>query len=140
MNDRGQVLAEFAVTSLAALTLFFGIIDTARAVYTYHLIADDARLATRYAIVNGVTSCAGGSPDPLLAYVTAQSFGITPSLLTVATTCPGGNTGCPSTAAPYNGAGCLLSVTVSYSFHFIAPIVSIVVIPMTSRSQMVISQ
>lgn len=137
MNDRGQVLAEFAVASLAAITMLLGIIDCSRAIYTYHLVAEDARIATRYAIVNAVASCAGGSPDPLQSYVSGQSWGMTPSQLTVTTTCPGGNTGCTSTSAPFNGAGCLVSVTVAYTFKFI--ILSLVV-PMSSRSQMVISQ
>jgi Flp pilus assembly protein TadG len=140
LNDRGQVLAEFAVASLAAITLLLGIIDTGSAVYTYHLIGNAARLATRYAIVNGVAACAGGSPDPLFADVSSQSWGIDPTQLTVTSTCPGGNTGCPSTVAPFNGAGCLVSVTVNYSFHFIAPLFSILSVPMSSRSQMVISQ
>jgi Flp pilus assembly protein TadG len=139
-NQRGQALAEFAICSLAALTIFFGIMDFGRALYTYHLVDEGARLATRYAIVNGVSSCAGGSPDPLQSYVSNQSFGITPSALTVATTCPGGNTGCSSSASPYDGSGCLVSVTVDYSFHFMAPFISTLVIPMSSRSQMVISQ
>ena len=140
MNDRGQVLAEFAVCSLAAIVLIFGIIDFARALYTYHLVSNGARLATRYAIVNGVASCAGGSPDPLRAYVLAQSTGITAAQLTVTTTCPGGNTGCISTASPFDGAGCLVSVTVAYSFSFVTPFISLMVIPLSSRSQMVISQ
>jgi Flp pilus assembly protein TadG len=140
LNARGQALAEFAVCSLAALTLLLGIIDFARAVYTFHAVSDDARIATRYAIVNGVAACAGGTPDPLQAYVLAASPGIAASKLTVTTTCPGGNTGCSSTASPYNGAGCLVSVTVAYSFSFVTPFVSSIVIPMSSRSQMVISQ
>ncbi len=50
-----------------------------RALYTYHLVSNGARLASRYAIVNGIASCAGGSPDPLQTYVTGQSRGITAS-------------------------------------------------------------
>jgi Flp pilus assembly protein TadG len=138
--SRGQVLAEFAVCSLAALALLLGTIDLGRALYTYHLVSDDARLASRHAIVNGVAACAGGTPDPLLSYVTGQSWGITASQMTVTTTCPGGNTGCSDTTAPYNEPGCLVSVSVVYSFHFLTPLVSLLTIPMTSRSQMVISQ
>jgi Flp pilus assembly protein TadG len=137
---RGQVLAEFAVCSLAALILLLGIIDVGRALYTFHLVSDGARLASRYAIVNGVASCAGGSPDPLQTYVTAQSWGITASQMTVTTTCGGGNTGCTDAAAPYDGPGCLVSVSVVYAFHFLTPLVSLLTIPMTSRSQMVIAQ
>lgn len=138
--SRGQVLAEFAVASLAALMLLLGIIDVGRALYTYHLVSNGARLASRYAIVNGTASCAGGSQDPLQTYVTGQSWGITASQMTVTTTCPGGNTGCNDTIARYNSPGCLVSVSVVYSFHFLTPLVSLLTIPMTSRSQMVISQ
>ena len=46
--ERGQVLAEFAVVSLAVLMMVFGIIDCGRALYTYHLVSDDARLGSRY--------------------------------------------------------------------------------------------
>lgn len=139
-SQRGTVLAEFAIASAVTLTLIFGVIDFGRAVYTYHLVSDGARMATRYAIVNGVASCAGGTPDPLLAYVNAESPGITAASLSVTTTCPGQNTGCTSMASPYNGSGCLVKVTVSYSFHFAVPIVSQLVLPMSSTSQMVISQ
>jgi Flp pilus assembly protein TadG len=137
---RGQALAEFTVCSLAALTLLLGIIDFGRALYTYHLVSEGVRLATRYAIVNGVTSCAGGNPDPLFSYVVGTSPGITANQLTVTTACPGGNTGCSSTASPFDGYGCLVSVTVTYSFYFITPLVSVLKIPMSSTSQMVISQ
>jgi len=139
-HERGQVLAEFAIASLAALTMFFGIIDFARALYTDHLVTNGARLATRYAMVNSVAACAGGNPDPLQAYVLAQSPGLTSSLLTVTTACPGGNAGCTSTASPYDGTGCLVTVTVTYAFHFVAPFVSLLVIPFSSSSQMVMSQ
>ena len=138
--SRGQVLAEFAVCSLAALVILLGIIDFGRALYTYHVVSEGARLATRYAIVNGVAACAGGSPDPLQSYVAGASPGTSAAQMTVTTTCPGANTGCSSSASPYNGHGCLVSVTVAYSFHLIAPLISLLTIPVSSTSQMVISQ
>ena len=138
--SRGQVLAEFAVCSLAAMVILLGIVDFGRALYTDHLVADGARLGSRYAIVNGVAACAGGNPDPLQSYVSGLSPGIAPSQLTVKTTCPGRNTGCSSTASPYDGYGCLVQVKVTYAFQLIAPLVSILSIPMSSTSQMVISQ
>jgi Flp pilus assembly protein TadG len=138
--ERGQVLAEFAVVSLAVLMMVFGIIDCGRALYTYHLVSDDARLGSRYAIVRGATACPGGSPspDPLQAYIVGQSPGIVPSALT--TTCSSPANGCSSSATPWNGAGCVVRVRVNYSFRFLVPLVSTLVIPMTSSSEMVISQ
>jgi Flp pilus assembly protein TadG len=140
--ERGQVLAEFAVVSLAVLMMVFGIIDCGRALYTYHLVSDDARLGSRYAIVRGATACPGGSPspDPLQAYIVGQSPGIVPSALTVTTTCSSPANGCSSSATPWNGAGCVVRVRVNYSFRFLVPLVSTLVIPMTSSSEMVISQ
>jgi Flp pilus assembly protein TadG len=138
-GERGTALVEFAIASSALILLMFGIIDFARAVYTNDLISYGARLGIRHAIVNGVASCAGGSPDPLLSYVSGLSPGINVSALTVKTTCAGGNTGCSSTASPFDGAGCLVSVKVSYTYQFLVP-TPVTSIPMTSTSQMVISQ
>jgi Flp pilus assembly protein TadG len=137
-HQRGQVLAEFAVCSLAAMIMLLGTMDFGRALYTEHLVTNGARLATRYAIVHAAAACAGGSPDPLQAYVLAQSPGMANAQLTVTTSCPGTNTSCNSTASPYNGQGCLVTVTVAYSFHFVTPFVSLMTVPLTSQSQMVI--
>ena len=137
-HERGQVLAEFAVASLAAMMMLLGTIDFGRALYTEHVITNGARLATRYAIVNASIACAGGTPDPLQAYVFAQSPGIANAQLTVTTSCPGGNTGCISTVSPYNGQGCLVTVTVRYTFNFLVPFISLISVPLTSHSEMVI--
>lgn len=140
MSERGSTLAEFAIVSIAVLTLIFGIIDFGRAIYSYHLVSNGARLGTRYAIVHGTASCEGGSPDPLQSYVSSQAPLVGLGALTVTTTCPGGNTGCTSSSSPFDGTGCLVSVQVAYSFHFLVPIVSALTVPMTSTSTMVITQ
>ena len=154
-SQRGSVLVEFVVVSLAALTLIFGIIEYGRAIYTLHLLSEVSRQGARYAIVNGATACPGGSPsqDPLQSYVRAQAPLAGPGALTVTTTCSNATlcadassvncsnaSGCTASAAPYNTAGCIVSVKVDYSFHFLVPIVSIQTLPMTSTSTMVISQ
>jgi Flp pilus assembly protein TadG len=138
--SRGSVLAEFAFTSMIMLTVMFGIIDVGRALYTYHGVSNAARLASRYAIVNGASSCPGGtpSPDPLQAYVAGQLPGIDPSQLHVTTTCADAAS-CEPHVAPFNITGCAVSVTVSYQFRFLTPFVSALVHPMTSTSTMIIS-
>lgn len=152
-SQRGSVLAEFALVSLATLTIIFGIIDFGRALYMYHLVAEVAREGARYAIVNGATACAGGSPDPLQSYVSAQAPLAGPGALTVTTTCAdtticanGTATNCsnadPCTGAtsPFNKPGCLATVNVTYQFHFFVPIVSRLTLPMSGTSTMTISQ
>jgi Flp pilus assembly protein TadG len=138
-GERGTALVEFAMVSAALVLLMFSIIDFSRAVYTQHLVDFGARLGTRHAIVNGVASCAGGTPDPSQSYVRGLSPGINATLLTVTTTCPGGNTGCSRTSSPFDGAGCLVTVKVSYTYQFLVP-TPVTSIPMSSTSQMVISQ
>ena len=100
--SRGQVLAEFAVASLAALMLLLGIIDVGRALYTYHLVSNGARLASRYAIVNGTASCAGGSQDPLQTYVRDSLGDYGKSNMTVTTACRRRQHGLQQTRRPYN--------------------------------------
>ena len=52
---------------------------------------------------------------------------------------PGGNPGCTA-SSPYKGQGCLVLVTATYTFSPWFPIVSNLSIPISSTSQMVISQ
>ena len=139
-GQRGSALAEFAVVSMAALMVIFGIIDFGRAIYTYHLVSNGARLGARYAIVHGAAACAGGTPDPLQSFVSSQAPLVGAGTLAVTTTCPGGNTGCTSSSSPFNGTGCLVTVNVRYSFRFLIPLVSMLTLPMTSTSAMVIAQ
>jgi Flp pilus assembly protein TadG len=152
-GQRGSALAEFGIVSIAALTLMFGMIDFGRALYSYHLVAEVARQTARYAIVNGTTACPGGSPspDPLQSFANAQAPLVGSGSLSVTTSCAGStvcasgsSTNCSNTggctAAPYNSAGCLVSVEVNYSFQFLVPIVSQLTLPMSSISTMVIAQ
>jgi Flp pilus assembly protein TadG len=153
--QRGSVLAEFAIASVAALTLMFGILEFARAMYMYDLVTAVSRDGARFAMLNGATSCPGGtpSPDPLQSFVSSRAPLAGPGALQVTTTCTTStacatssstncsNAGaCTSSAAPYNTKGCIISVQVAYSFNFIVPLVSRVALPMSSSSTMVISR
>jgi Flp pilus assembly protein TadG len=152
-HERGSVLAEFALVSAASFGVIFGIVDFSRALYMYHAVSEVARQGARHALVSGVASCAGGTPDPLQTYVGGQaplagdgSITVTTSCATMpicgstsATNCSNAG-GCSSSSAPYNGPGCLISVRVDYAFHFMIPLVSQITLPMTSTSTMVISQ
>lgn len=155
LGERGSVLAEFAITSIVALTIIFAIIDFGRALYMTHLVSEGARMGARYAIVNATTACPGGNPnpDPLLSYVSALTPLAGQNALTVTTTCANTTlcanssstncsnaSGCTSNANPYNTRGCLVTVKVDYSFNFLVPLVSRLTLPMTSSSTMAISK
>ncbi len=152
-------MVETAIVLGVFLTMVFGIIDLSRAAYTYHLVSNAARIGARFAMVRGATCFhpAGGTdpypcpispPDTsgeIQQYVQSQSILLGLGNVTVTPSWTGqdanGNPypGCKG-GSPYNFPGCPVSVTVTYTFTFLAPFVSTVSIPMSSTSQMVISQ
>jgi Flp pilus assembly protein TadG len=137
-GERGSSIVEFAIAATALLMLMFAIIDFGRALYTYHLVASGARAGSRYAIVRGTSCMVSGCPataTQIQDYVRGLAPAIDPNALTVNTTWPT-SSGCNGSATP----GCPVSVQVSYTFAFIAPLMPQFTLPMTSTSTMVISQ
>ncbi|MDQ6942275.1 MAG: pilus assembly protein [Candidatus Eremiobacteraeota bacterium] len=140
MRERGSALVEFAVASTVALTMIFGIIDFGRGLYTYHLVANAARAGSRYAIVRGSACTVTGCPattDQIQTYVRGLAPGVDPNSLAAVTTWPGGST---CIGAATNGPGCKVTVTVTYPFRFIVPLLPGFTMSMSSASTMVISQ
>ena len=139
-GERGSSLVEFALVTVAALTLLFGVVEFGRALYTYHLVTDGARSGSRYAIVRGSACSAPSCPattTSIQTYVRGLAPGIDPNALTVTTTwasapgCSGGSN---------NGPGCVVTVQARYTFGFIVPLMPSFGLPMSSTSQMVIAQ
>lgn len=157
--ERGASMVETAIVMGVFMLGLLGTIDFGRAIYTYHLIGNAARLGARFAMVRGATCthtaagadqwpCPISPPDSageIQQYVQAQSILLGLGNVTVVPSWPGtdssGNQypGCVG-GAPYNYPGCPVTVTVTYRFSFLAPIVSNASINMSSTSQMVISQ
>lgn len=139
-RERGSTLVEFAMATTVAMTVLLGVIDCGRALYTYHLVSNAARSATRFAIVRGSGCTAPGCPatnDDIQTYVRGLAPGIDPNSLATTTTWATA-TGCGG--APYQGPGCLVTVHVQYPFRFIVPLLPGFSMPMSSTSQMIISQ
>ena len=138
--ERGSAMVEFAIVSTVALTLIFGIIDFGRALYTYHLVSNAARLGSRFAMVRGsackVTGCPA-STDDVQAYVRSNAVGVAPTSLAVTTTWNAAP-GCVNAAN--HDPGCLVKVDVSYPFTFIVPLMPNFTLQMESESVMAISQ
>lgn len=145
-SERGASMAETAITMSVVLLLLFGIIDFARATYTYSWLANSARMGARWMIVRGSLSCTSGNgyvidncgaqTTALQTYVRSLNTGLMTSSSIAATA---SNVSCP-TGPPTNAPGCVVSVTVTYPFAFIAPFFPRAGIAMQSTSQMVISQ
>lgn len=151
-RDRGsgQTLVEFALVFPVIVLLLFGVFDLGRAVYAYNTVANAARVGARVAAVNQLapptsnTACAEDMPiedtaNPhwsirACAAASAISLGVSPSSVTVAYSSP------PSTSlscSPQLHVGCIASVTVTYGWSPLTPVISNIVgsIALSSTSQ-----
>ena len=155
-SESGAAAVEFAISSLVLFMLVFGSIGVSMAFYTYEVINEYARDATRYAIVHGNgcvkadgTTCnigTGGGPNAqasraLKTYLNHQIFpGINGPNLSITTLYgPGpGTTICSVNNC--NGAGDQVNVTVSYPYLYNLPFVPQRSFTMHGSSTMVISQ
>jgi Flp pilus assembly protein TadG len=105
---RGQGLVEFALVVPIVLLIIFGIIDFGRAIYAYNTIDNSARTAGRVAIVSQTASSIQTA-----AINQAVALAIPATNVTIS------HDGC---AISYS-IGCIVSVTVTYAFHPITPVI-----------------
>jgi Flp pilus assembly protein TadG len=145
--ETGASIVEFAVASIILFTLVFGVMAICLALYSYNVVSEAAREATRYAIVRG--SACNSFPDckvtsdQLQTYVRGLGFpGINPSTstLTAAATWPTTGVNCTPSVTPCNNPGNQVKVIVTYTFPLVIPFVPSRTLTMSSTSQMTISQ
>ena len=155
-REDGSNLIEYAITLTLYLLLLFGIVDFSRALYAYHFVAHAAREGARWAMVNGST-CHDDPDAPSCPYANGASLsdvtthitnfvppGIVSGQITVSACGVNGGGECAASsggvcAGTVNAPGCVVAVTVQYPFTFIAPIVHVGSITMSSTSQMIIA-
>ncbi|HLJ49918.1 MAG TPA: TadE family protein [Bryobacteraceae bacterium] len=110
---------ESALTLTAFILLMFGLLDFGYAVYAYDFCSYAARVATRYASVNGN---AGATQSTVANYVKSQAVGLLPNNLTITmnpTTLSSSTVGDPVTVtvsynvSPLSGLGLKQAMTVS---------------------------
>lgn len=148
-------MIEFLVSILVLVTLVMGCIGLTMALYTYEVINQYARDASRFAIVHGngcsysvkgvATSCSIGTGSAantaLQNFLNTEIFpGINGANLSVTTTytyAPG-LTSCFATNC--NGAGDQVTVKVAYPYLYIVPFIPQNSFTMNGYSTMVISQ
>ncbi len=151
-DDRGSVLIEFALSISVLLTLIFGIVEFARALYAYHFLPFAAAEATRYGSVRGSTwagtSCAtvqgfacDATSGDVNAYVQSVAApGLTPAAIHATTTWPGitpaGNACLSGTGA--NSPNCLVKVVVTYDFSFLLPFLPRTALRLSATSEKII--
>jgi hypothetical protein len=158
-SERGSVAIEFALSVIILAILIFGCIGVAMGFYTYEVVNEYARDASRYAIVHGdgCSHTVNGTPTPcsigaggdqsapasvaLANYLNHQIFpGINGNNLRVQTTYgpPPGVISCLGTSC--NSAGNQVTVSVTYQYLYNIPFIPARLINMQGTSTMVISQ
>ena len=147
-DARGQGLAEFALVIPLIILLFMGILDFGRAIYAYNTVANAARQGARVAAVNQAdpsppnnTLCGGDQPveNPATPHISIKgcavqagfALGLQPSSVTVNYARPSGvNLSC----TPTLDVGCIATVTVTYSWRAITPIIGNIIGPIVMHS------
>src|SRR5579863_4937011 len=106
-SHRGQGMAEFALVLTPCLTLFFGIINFALALYCYDFVCYSAQQAVRYATVHGSTATTIATSSSIQTYVNNLVVGVLKtSAMTVTTTW-----------SPNNNPGGVVTVVVRSEEH-----------------------
>ena len=121
-GQRGQGLTEFALIFPVFILLLVLVFDFGRAIYAHHTISNAARQAARVAIVDQ-------AEDPIRAMAMAETVGLNPADIGV----PDPSYGCPIPTQPSPPAtlkiGCEASVTVTYGYRPLTPIVGSIIGP-----------
>jgi Flp pilus assembly protein TadG len=147
-SPQGQALVEFALVVPLIVLLLMGIFDFGRVIYAYNTVANAARQGARVAAVNQANpappndaSCAedqpvenAATPHMSIKGCAAQAgiaLGIQPSSVTVTYAPP---TGVSISCTPTLDVGCVASVTVTYSWRALTPVIGNIVGPITLTS------
>jgi Flp pilus assembly protein TadG len=145
-DQQGAGLIEFALGAMVLFMILFGVLSMCFAFYSYNVVSESAREATRYAIVRG-SACTGFADCSITAaqiqtHVKNLGFpGINPSNLTTTTAWaayPAGGACRPS--ASCNNPGNQVTVTVTYNFHLAIPYIPTRTLAMANTAAMVISR
>jgi Flp pilus assembly protein TadG len=145
-TERGSGLVEQALVLTILLAVIFGIIDSGRALYTYHFVSQAAREATRWASVRGNTcaglpgGCPAAAADVQTYVANVSGMGLDPARITATTTWPIKPYSNLSCAVNNKNPGCVVQVQVDYAFQFILPFLPSAAFTMSSTSEMVITQ
>lgn len=124
-GERGQTLVEFALAASIALTLILGVIEFGRALYAYDLVAQAARVGTRYAAVHATipphdcsNASVGTTPceTDITAYIKTKMTGVDLTKIATTFTWEPASSTCTAKASP----GCYVQIEVDYHFTFVA--------------------
>lgn len=126
---QGQAAVETAISIVLFLTVLLGIIEFARAMYSFDQVSEAAKLGVRYAIVHGSQSSTPATSSDVKSYILNQVSGLDPKQLTVNTNWQ-----------PDNNPGGTVTVQVLYNFRFAETWVPRMTLTLSGNSEGVIAQ
>jgi Flp pilus assembly protein TadG len=137
----GQALTEFALVAPIFFLLLFAIIEAGRFVFYYETLNNATREGARYAIVNGANTlgCSTGDPAPgttscdptgqdVVDRVRATAFGMSGPAITVL-----------PDWIDNNGRGQTVTVSATYTYQSLVPLVPLPPISVEAESSLVIN-
>ena len=151
-RTKGQAMVEFALVAPLFFVLLFGIIEAGRFIFFYETLSHATREGARYAIVNGANTlgCPSGPAAPgtsacdtsganVVTKVRQSAYGVPSASVTVQrcwwyTACDFGTHGDGDDARGAN-----VTVTASYTYSSLVPLVPLPPITVTAESSLVIN-
>ena len=152
-EDSGSEMVEFALSISIWVAAAFLMMYASFALYAAHFVANAAEEAGRYAMVRGSSwdgsSCSGRALDCTATSTDVSNYvigtmppGLSASNVSVSTSWPG-TTSTGGTCDSVDGANspnCIVKVTVKYNFTFPMPFFNQNALPLSSSSQVTITQ
>jgi Flp pilus assembly protein TadG len=158
-DERGVELVEFAMTSWLLIVVLIGSFECLFAMYAYQFTTYAAQQGARFAMVRGDTWSQNGGPScsttappsftmpyactaasgDVQNYVESLATGGINQGKVVASTVWPGQTPDGTACTPSNNKGCLVKVTVSYTFNAV-PFLDMTAMSMSGTSEKVILQ
>lgn len=142
-SRRGQAMVEFALVAPIFFLILFGIIEGGRFIYYYETLSHATREGARYAIVNGANSltCSTGPAAPGTSSCDPDGSDVADRVRAAAV----GMVGPAITVTPVwhdpanNGRGSTITVTASFTYSALVPIVPLPPITVEAESSLVIN-
>jgi Flp pilus assembly protein TadG len=135
-GESGGSMIEFALSFSALMTFVFCLMEMCIALYSYGLISESAREASRYAIVHGSTCLTSSSTSCTASAATINTYAKNLGLPNIG----GGALNVTTNFLPDNTPGSVVSVSIQYTMPIKLPFVPTRSLSMTSASQMYILQ
>lgn len=140
-SSRGQALAEFALVAPVFFLLLFSIIEGGRFIFYYETLNNATREGARYAIVHGMNSfdCTGPPEKPDLDPCDPSGEDVRQRVRDAAIGIPGAAITITPQWFDDNGRGSTVTVTASFAYSSLVPIVPLPPITVTAESSLVIN-